>query len=288
MVEASSLKMRELVFGLPEQLAEARAIADKVDYGRGGGFGRVVAAGMGGSGISAYLIHCLLADRVPTPIIPWHDYSIPAAADRGSLFFAVSYSGNTEETLTAFRQALRRKCHVIAVTSGGRLAELAERARLPLAVVPGGLPPRAALGYLFVALLAGLERLRICRSHRADLSEAVKQMAARRRVWFRRAGIVASGLQERLPLVYSTCRLLDAVAERWRCQLNENAKVMCHVNVFPEHNHNEVVGMGAPDFIASRSALVALLDSSTGARVRMRLKNVLGVTRGRIREGDAA
>jgi len=196
------------------------------------------------------------------------------------LFVAVSYSGNTEETLSAFSLALKRGCRTLGITSGGALAGLAARHGVPTILIPGGLPPRAALGYLFVSLLVALERLGLCRSYSKDLSEAVGLAASRRDEWHRQARRLASKLVDRLPLVYSTSRLLDPVAERWRCQINENAKVMCHSSFFPEHNHNEIVGMGEPRFMAKKSVLIGLFDKSTHPRTALRWRHVLAVTRG--------
>ncbi|MEO0081300.1 MAG: bifunctional phosphoglucose/phosphomannose isomerase [candidate division WOR-3 bacterium] len=272
-------QMLTLVLGLPEQIEQARAIADRVDYGSVRRFDNVVVAGMGGSAIGGSVLRGLLGSELTLPIIVCRDYVVPAIVTRRSLFFAVSYSGNTEETLSAFEQARRIRCRVIAVTSGGRLAELAQRAGVPVVLLSAGLPPRAALGYLFVPLLVGLEQLRICRSYRQDLVEAVGLIRKNRRLWLNRARVLARVLDSRLPVVYSTSRLLDAVAERWQCQLNENAKVMCHVNALPEQNHNELVGIGAPRFLAQRTVLIALLDAATHTRTRLRLKHLLEMTR---------
>lgn len=272
--------MLDQVLGMPEQMAEAERIARRAGYGPRCSSRLVAVAGMGGSGIGAELVRGLLAQDSALTVVPCRDYCLPAAADRSSLCFVVSYSGNTEETLSAFEQARRRKCRIVAITSGGRLTEASARLGIPTVRVPAGLPPRAALGYLFVPLLVGLEKLGLCRSYRRDMAETVKLLCSRRRALHRQARLIAAGLCGCLPSVYSTSRLLDAVAERWRCQLNENAKVMCHTNVLPEHNHNEVVGMGKPAFLARRSVLVALLDATTHPRTRERLAHVLDITRG--------
>ncbi len=271
-------RMLDLILGLPEQMAEAAVIARMARLGRRRRFDKVVVAGMGGSGISGDVARCLLSDVSPVPVFSCRDYTVPVAVTERTLFVAISYSGNTEETLTAFRQAMRRKCRMLAITSGGKLERAANRAGVPVIVVPGGLPPRAALGYLFVPLLVSLERLGVCRSHKRDLTEAVGLMAEHRKKWYNKAKPIARALLDQLPVVYSTSRLLDVVAERWRCQLNENAKVMCHTNVFPEHNHNEIVGMGAPEFLAERMVVVALLDRATHPRTRLRLRHALDVT----------
>ncbi len=279
--------MLDMVLGLPEQMAEAAARSRGVKLGRPVKRGPVMVAGMGGSAIGADLARGLFWDEVPVSITTLRDYRAPAALDRSGLFVAVSYSGNTEETVTAFRDAVRARSRVVCITSGGTLAAQAARHGIPVVPVPGGLPPRAAVGHLFVSLLVTLERLGFCRSYDRDLAEAVGLAAERRAAWHRRAARLAGRLLDRLPLVYSTSRLLDPVADRWRCQLNENAKVMCHTSYLPEHNHNEIVGMGAPGLLAERSVVVGLLDRDTNPRTALRWRHLLAVTRGGYRQALA-
>jgi len=269
--------MLEMVLGLPGQMAEAARIARRAKLGPRARFENVVVAGMGGSGIGGKLASSLLLNESPVPVLLYQDYDLPAAVTERTLLFVVSYSGNTEETLSAFRQAQKRRCKVVVITSGGKLGVAAGRAGCPVITVPGGMPPRAALGYLFVPLLASLERLGVCPSHGRGMAEALRLTRAKRAVWHRRARTIARRLAGRLPVVYSTSRLLDAVADRWRCQLNENAGVMCHTNVLPEQNHNEIVGMGRPEFLARRSVVLALLDKETNPRNRLRLDAVLKI-----------
>ena len=140
------------------------------------------------------------------------------------------------------------------------------------------MPPRAALGHLFSTLLVCLERMGACKGHQRGLEDAVRLMRERRRSWLVRARTIAKHIDGRLPIVYSTSRMLDAVADRWRCQLNENAGVLCHTNSFPEHNHNEIVGMGRPKHPGRNVVVLALLDRETHSRTRYRLESVLSIT----------
>lgn len=276
-------RMLELVTGLPKQLTAAEAIARQVDLGPRCDSRYVIVAGMGGSGIGAELVGGLVANKAKFVVVPCRDYSLPNVADSNSLCFVVSYSGNTEETLSAFADARRRRCRIVAITSGGRLAELAKKARLPVILVPSGLPPRAALGYLFAPLVVALQKLGLYQELGQELNRAADLLSRRQKSLHRKAKLIADCLRGQFPLVYSTTRLLDGVAERWRCQLNENAKVMCHTSSLPEHNHNEIVGMGRPIFLARHSVIVALLDSTTHPRTRQRLKHLLDIARGTFR-----
>ena len=233
---------------------------------------------MGGSGIGAKIVQGLLLDESRVPVYVCNDYGIPAAVSAKTLFVAVSYSGNTEETLSAYAQARKRCCRIITITSGGELGRSAARGGYPVVAVPAGMPPRAALGHLFSTLLVCLERLNVCESHQRGLEEAVRLMRGRRRSWLGRARTIAKQIDGRLPIVYSTSRMLDAIADRWRCQFNENAGVLCHTNSFPEHNHNEITGMGRPKHPGRNAVVMALLDRETHPRTRYRLESVLDIT----------
>jgi glucose/mannose-6-phosphate isomerase len=276
-VESGTDRMRELVMSLPEQIEQGARAACAAEIGRAGRFDSVAVAGMGGSGIGARIVQGLLLDECQVPVHVCNDYDVPAAVSAKSLFVAVSYSGNTEETLSAYAQARKRGCRIVAVTSGGELGRSAGEAGYSVIAVPAGMPPRAALGHLFSTLLVCLERLNVCESHQRGLEEAVRLMRRRRKSWLGRARTIAKHIDGRLPMVYSTSRMLDAVADRWRCQLNENAGVLCHTNSFPEHNHNEIVGMGHPRHPGRNAVVIALLDRETHPRTRYRLESVLDI-----------
>jgi glucose/mannose-6-phosphate isomerase len=264
---------------LPDQVAAGAKAARAVRIGRAGGFDSVAVAGMGGSGIGARITQGLLLDRSRMPLYVCNDYDVPAAVSAKTLFVAVSYSGNTEETLSAYTQARKRGCRIIAITSGGELGQSAAQAGYPILPVPTGMPPRAALGHLLSTLLVGLERLGVCESQQRGLEGAARLMRNRYDSWLVEARTIAKHLAGRLPVVYSTSRMLDAVADRWRCQLNENAGVLCHTNSLPEHNHNEIVGMGHPEHPGRNMVVIALLDRETHPRTRYRLESILDITK---------
>lgn len=278
-----SSPMLDLMLALPEQLLAGYDSGEHCRSRAARGGPRLVAVlGMGGSGISGGLLAGLVADSAPVPVLCCRDYDLSAAVDRRSLAVAISYSGNTEETLSAFEAALDRGCPVTVVSSGGRLSEEAHRRGLPVAAVPTGLPPRAALGFLFGALLALGRQSGVSPVGRREVVAAARLLVARRDVWRRKARNLARRIGDGLPVVYATDRLTEPVAERWRCQLNENAKLLCHSSVLPEHNHNEIVGLGAPA-AAAGSHLFALVAASTHPRTRLRLRQLPAVARGAFR-----
>ena len=134
----------------------------------------VLVAGMGGSGIGGDLLKDWARDKITVPIEVNREYQLPAYAGKRSLVLVTSYSGDTEESLSAFLDALKRKCMVYCVGSGGALLEYAEKLKVPYVRVPGGMPPRAALPYLFVPLLTCMEKTGLVSGISAELSEALK------------------------------------------------------------------------------------------------------------------
>ena len=250
-----------VVEALPAQLGEAIGLARAVDgLPPAEGLRAIAVLGMGGSGISGELCRSVLAPLAPVPVVTIRNYDLPAWVGPDTLVFAVSYSGNTEETLSAFRQAAARGARIVAVTTGGALAEEAAAGGYPAVVVPGGLMPRAALGYVGMPPLVVCGRLGLAPGLDSALDEAVEVTARRAAECHRSvpgASNPAKGLAARLvgclPLVWGSEGIAGAAAYRLKCQLNENAKVLAGWATFPELNHNEVVGLyrsggdGAPN-----------------------------------------
>ena len=275
------------VEALPAQLGEAIGLARAVDgLPPAEGLTGIAVLGMGGSGISGELCRSVLAPLAPVPVVTIRNYDLPAWVGPETLVFAVSYSGNTEETLSAFGQAAERGARIVAVTAGGALAEEAGAGGYPAVVVPGGLMPRAALGYVGMPPLVVCGRLGLAPGLEAALDEAV-EIAARRAAECHRSVPAASnpakGLAARLvgclPLVWGSDGIAGAAAYRLKCQLNENAKVLAGWATFPELNHNEVVGLyrSGGDAAANPAPLgiVVLRHEGEPARTARRI----GVTR---------
>lgn len=271
--------MIELIYNLPEELKAAWRIAEECPLPRLRPPRSIVISGMGGSGIGGELLQGLLLRRSALPVAVVKDYDLPRLADRESLFFAVSFSGDTEETISGYEQALQLRCPRIVISSGGRLSALARQHRDPVITIPAlpGCPPRAALAYLFTPLLVTLCRFRLIPDLRSDLREAIRVLSQCRNRFRVRARSLARELRERVPVIYSTSRLLDPVANRWRCQFNENAKVFAHVNSFPELDHNEIVGMGQPRPFSRLAYLLVLSDPEAHERNQLRVELTLEI-----------
>ena len=237
----------------------------------------VVILGTGGSGVGGRLLRSYLHDRCRVPIHVIQGYTVPAWVDRQSVVIAVSYSGGTEEVLSAFTQAGGRGAALLALGSGGRLGELAAAYGVPFLAVPGGLMPRAALGYLMMPLLVWLHRWGLIPDPRGEVAEALAEMAGWRHeygpripVRWNRAKQLALLLAGRFPLVYGSSDYLDAVARRFKNQFGENSKCLAFWNTLPHLHHDEAVGWDMPADRLQQVGLLLLRDSEEDGRIDRR------------------
>jgi glucose/mannose-6-phosphate isomerase len=243
----------------------------------------VVVAGMGGSAIGGELLKDLVREDARVPVEVSRSYSLPGYMDERSLVFVVSYSGETEETLSSFLDALRRKCMVFCVSSGGRLLEFAERLGVPFLRVPSGFPPRAALPYLFTPLVVLSERLGIVLGVSDGFSEAISvlgrvsgECAPEVPVSGNGAKRLAVGIKGSVPVVYGF-GVFRSVAQRFKMQFNENSKVPSKWEYFSEVDHNEVVGWERAGSLAECFSAVFLRDKAEPVEFRNRIEITKGL-----------
>jgi glucose/mannose-6-phosphate isomerase len=239
---------------------------------------RLMIVGMGGSSIGGELLRDWLRDELSIPIDVCNDYALPAYVDEDTLVFAVSYSGNTQETLSAFIDALRRECTTVSITSGGRLLSFSRKLQLPHLVIPSHLPPRVALPYTFCPLPIILSRLGVLSDVHAEIEDAIRQLtkvmahnAPEIPAAENRAKTLALDVNGTVPIVYGF-REYGAVAHRWKTQFNENSKVPSSFNVFPELNHNETVGWEASDVLTKTFSVILLRDRDEPPQIRHRIE----------------
>ncbi|MFH1502893.1 MAG: bifunctional phosphoglucose/phosphomannose isomerase [Candidatus Eisenbacteria bacterium] len=263
----------------PAHLRDAQDIGRRAEISVSAeGVSAVVVLGMGGSAIGGDLASGLLAGELRVPLAVNRGYDVPAYVGPDTLVFVSSYSGNTEETLSAYEAARARRARIVCATTGGEVARLAAELGHDRVTIPGGLPPRAALAYGLVPTLVVLARLGLTGGVDERLDDAVsvaednvrlmgldvplernpaKQLAA----WFRTG----------IPVIYGTVPLTGVVATRWAGQISENSKTVAHVNVLPEMNHNEIVGWSGPRALAGEGRVVFLRDEGDHARVAHRI-----------------
>lgn len=237
----------------------------------------IVLTGMGGSAAGGDLARMLFEEAGNVPFLVNRDYALPHFVGPGTCVFAVSYSGNTEETLSAYADARRRGARVVAISSGGELAKLAEADSQVLIRIPSGQPPRTALGFLFVPVVAACEALGWLPSQ--PHAAAWQHLRACAREWgveapaeVNRAKQLAARMHGALPILYGLGAWQAAVAGRWKSQINENAKCLAYANGFPELNHNEILGWErASGQGVARYMVVSLEDDGASAKMRTRL-----------------
>jgi glucose/mannose-6-phosphate isomerase len=227
----------------------------------------LVFLGMGGSAVGGSLLKDWAYERLRVPIEVCRDSIVPGFLGRETLTIAISYSGNTYETLKAFREAVNRGSPMLTVSSEGKLAEESRRHRLVHIKIPGGLQPRAALPYLMIPVGAALERLKVFEGFRGEVEGAVELLERTKKSLNPQTPIdknpakkLAITLYGSLPVIYGF-REYASVAYRFKTQLNENSKAFCKYDIFPELNHNEIVGWEKlQSFLSGKVHLVILRD----------------------------
>jgi glucose/mannose-6-phosphate isomerase len=264
----------------PAQVEEAVAIGRGAHLGRlhCEDVGAIVVAGLGGSAIGGDLVRSYLAEWLKVPMLVVRDYVLPNFVGPRTLVIVSSYSGNTEETLSAYSQALAAGARILVFTSGGELARRAAEDGHPVVTIPGGLMPRAALGYSFFPMLIALERLGFCPDQASAIDETREVLAGR----VARLGSnvpqadnsakqAAVGWHKHVPVLYAGTVRFDAVALRIKCQIAENAKQLAFANVFPEFNHNELVGYGTIEHVAKLLTVCIVRDKGDHRRTGFRM-----------------
>ena len=226
---------------------------------------QVLISGLGGSAIGGDIFKTLVWKKASFSVTVNRHYELPAWVGKDTLVICSSYSGGTEETLSVFKQAQARKVPILSLTSGGELLTRSQKAGLPYCVMPGGLPPRAALGYSLFTLLTALETVGLISNNEIDFEETLEVMTGLARRYNdlvapaqNLAKRLAAFCHNRLPLIYAGQDHMDSVAYRWKCQFNENSKQVALAGVLPEMNHNEVLGFSSPEPLSKKMAVIFL------------------------------
>jgi len=250
--------MLELIKNFHNQCRDALELPRGISVS--GEIKNIVVIGMGGSAIGGDLLKIFLRNT-DIPVYVSRDYKVPSFVNEDSLVFAVSYSGNTEETLASYEDAADKKAKIIVITSGGKLAECQKVIK-----IPPGLQPRAAIGYLFFPMLGILHNTNIIRVKNNELNEMLEIL--KKTDDFEKEGeALAKKIAEKIPIIYSS-EALRAVAFRWKTQINENAKMAAFYNVFSEMNHNEIAGYQGMD---RKYTAILIRDKNDNERIKKRM-----------------
>lgn len=242
---------------------------------------KIIICGLGGSAIGGDLLRSYLTYEIKIPILINRNYKLPAFADENTLVIISSYSGNTEESLSSYKNAKESGCKIVCLSSGGKLVILAENENNFLIKIPRGYQPRCALGFAFFPLLILLSKLGFI-SDKSKEIEKTAEMIKRKSMTYSNyeykdnvAIKIAEHLFGKIPVIYSSVDILDIVNLRWRGQINENAKSLAFGNLVPEMNHNEIVGWQENPDILKRFAVVSLIDREDNPSILKRMKITL-------------
>ncbi len=232
-----------------------------------------VLTGLGGSAAGGDFVRAIFENEGSVPFQVNRDYHLPHYVGPRTLVFCASYSGNTEETLSAYDDAVRAGAQVICVTSGGELLARAQRDGFTAYVVPGGQPPRTALGWMMIPVLLACERLGLIPSQSFEVAfDAIADLGRELTVGGSNAAArdLAEELHGKVPIIYGLGLWPTLIANRWRSQINENSKSLAFFNGYPELNHNEILGWVNGNRQHARFTGILLADSDSGMKLNTR------------------
>lgn len=279
MANIDKSNMRDTLGKFSQQCREAVKIGKKMDlpaFIKHKKINKVAVCGLGGSAIGGDIL-CTLFSGEKIIITVNRDYHLPAFIDEKTLVFTVSYSGNTEETISSLNDALKKGCPVVAVSSGGEVQKLSREKSIPLIKIPSGMPPRCAVGFLSIPVIILLEKiLNIESSNYQELIRVISGIGDRcmpeKKTPDNPAKLTALKLKGKVPLIYGTNRVTDVVAHRLKTQLNENSKILASWDILPEMNHNEIVPFsGEAQINLNAFYPLFIRDKEEGERIAQRI-----------------
>ena len=237
------LEMDKLIHNFIDQLEEAIEIGEKVTLSEPNNELRnIVISGLGGSGIGGNMTYEFCKSELSIPIQVNKSYFVPKYVNEHSLVIISSYSGNTEETLSAMEDAFNKGAHIICISSGGKVIDFAKENGLDHIIVPGGMPPRSCLGYSLVQQLYVMKELKLTSGTPLEnLDTAIELLKKDQEDIKAKAKVYAKDMVGKKAVIYINA-WMETVAIRWRQQINENSKALSWHHVIPEMNHNELVG----------------------------------------------
>lgn len=262
--------MKKILESLPGQIQEAVAIGrafEAPDWRKK--ISKIIFCGMGGSAIGGDILRTLVNSYSPTVFEVCRTGKIPGWTDSSTLVIFSSYSGNTPETLGNLDVARKAKAKILILSSGGKLGQAAVKHKLPYLQVPGGLPPRCAIGYLTFSLLPVLAAWGRLKFSEKEFHEALRVVAG---VSLKRAKLLAKQLWNRSVHFYGYSNFSESVLTRWRAQFAENSKVLASSHLIPEMLHNEVESWKFPAEIIQKSSAVFFSDASDPAWLKNKIR----------------
>jgi glucose/mannose-6-phosphate isomerase len=266
--------MLELIKNFHNQWIDAKKISEKISLKKIKNINSIVIAGMGGSAIGGDIFKACYEDELKMQIIVNREYLLPSWVNKNTLVFAISYSGNTEETLSAYEDAKQKNAKIICITSGGKLEEVASKDKIECVKIPTNYPPRSALGYLFIPIVMSVSKIGLLKNQNKNINETgvfieklIKEYSSSNTI-----KEIAEKMYKK-PILICAGKFLKPAAYRFKTQINENAKAIAYTVSLPEMNHNEIVGWAEPLKKKLKYWVVALLmDKEDHDRVKLRFE----------------
>ena len=254
---------------LSNQILESFDIVDSYEFEKIFKINNIIFNGMGGSAISGDIIKSLLINKLNIPIFVNRGYSIPKWANKNTLVINQSYSGDTEETLSAFKIAYQKKCKLISISSGGRLQEFSENRGITNIKIPNGYIPRSAIAYFIFISLNVLNKIgvtnNILKINIDDIIEitnyVIKNNNKNNLLENNPSKKLAKKIYNNIPQIYGW-DIYAPIAKRWCTQFNENSKVISKYNIVSESNHNDIVGWSQDNEISNKFSCIIFRDKT--------------------------
>ena len=277
-LEYDKSDMYGVISNMPDQIREAVKLAENFHLNIDTeSVSNILFAGMGGSAIGGDLVRSILEDECKLPISVVRNYKLPMWAGESTLLLVSSYSGNTEESISAYKDAIKKRCKIICVTTGGKLQELANNDEVPVLIIPAGLPPRGAIAYSSIPWLLIFASLGIIKNRAND----IESMALELEKVIKEYGnydleqdnlplSVAKRAVGKIPLIYVSTGSFSVIGKRWANQIQENAKMLAYTNELPEMNHNEIMGWHLIGLSKESVLPIFIISNSYHPRVSLR------------------
>jgi glucose/mannose-6-phosphate isomerase len=255
------------VSNFPKQIHEAEQLVENSNVTSMYKIDNIIISGMGASAISGDIIQSLLRDKIDIPIFVTRQYDLPKWANKNTLVFSQSYSGNTEETLSTFKHAHQKHCKIITIASGGKLQEYSEKREVPFIKTPVGVQPRAATGYILFCSLYAFKKVGLLNKDiDNEIQETIhvveevknnnkKEVSEEKNL----SKQLAKKIFNKIPQVYGW-DFYTPIAKRWCTQINENSKLICRYDEISECNHNDIVGWSMNPETSKQFACILFRD----------------------------
>lgn len=271
--------MFDVLAGFPEQLDEAFIIGSSLNPPASlGNVNNIIISGLGGSAVGGDLLRSYLQYEIKIPVSVNRNYYLPAYADENTLVIISSYSGGTEETISAYDDAKEKGCKIAVISSGGKISIMAENDGYFLIKIPKGFQPRCALAFSFVPLLMLMIKLGFVNQRDDEIRSLIERTKMKSIEYTtiddtkNPAISLAQHIEGKIPVVYSSNDVLDVVNYRWRGQIAENSESLAFGNYLPEMNHNEIVGWRKNPEILRKFVLIYLTDREDNPRILKRIE----------------